>query len=127
LLGNCPRMTSARPCRVAALPMQTLRRCRPFGRPSAPTAGEFKAENGETVETKLSNITCRNKTEQHNQTEYCSSLPKKIIIWWPKKKVFGTFWYRLWCPVQTPHTHGLLEAAKKPILIYWGCPGHPND
>ena len=91
LLGNCPRMTSARPCRVAALPMQTLRRCRPFGRPSAPTAGEFKAENGETVETKLSNITCRNKTEQHNQTEYCSSLPKKIIIWWPKKKCLAHF------------------------------------
>ena len=76
LLDNCPRMTSARPCRVAALPMQTLRRCRPFGRPSAPTAGEFKAENGETVETKLNNITCRNKSEQHNQTEYCSSSLK---------------------------------------------------
>lgn len=57
LLGNCPRMMSARPCRVAALLMQTLRRCRPFGRPSAPTAGEFKAENGEIFETKLSNIT----------------------------------------------------------------------
>lgn len=112
LLGNCPRMTSARPCRVAALPMQTLRRCRPFGRPSAPTAGEFKAENGETVETKLSNITCRNKTEQHNQTEYCSSLPKKIIIWWPKKKSVWHILVQVMMPGSNT-THTWLTGGRK--------------